>query len=275
MSVTAQTYEARAAAHPNAAARRLLETMMRKRTNLCISVDVTTAAEVLDVVRIVADSVCMVKTHIDIISDFTPALTAELARLADAHDFLIFEDRKFADIGNTVALQYSSGVHAIASWSHMTNAHPLPGPGIISGLGTVGRPLGRALLLLAEMSSKGNLATGAYTRTAVQMAREGGRDWVVGFIAMDRAHLRDATAAADEDDEDWLILTPGVGLQAKGDSLGQQYRSPHEVVHDSGCDVIIVGRGIYGVKGGDDAVRQEAERYRQEGWKAYEARLKA
>ncbi|GMK59363.1 hypothetical protein CspeluHIS016_0703780 [Cutaneotrichosporon spelunceum] len=264
---TTKRYGARAAAHSNPTARRLLETMERKKTNLCVSVDVTKAADVLEVVRRVAPAVCMVKTHIDIIEDFTPSLTAELARLAEEHDFVIFEDRKFADIGNTVSLQYSSGVHRIAEWSHMTNAHPLPGPGIITGLGVVGKPLGRALLLLAEMSSAGNLATGEYTRTAVRMAREAGRDWVVGFIAMGRV---------DEDgpeDEDFLVLTPGVGLVAKGDKLGQQYRTPREVVYDSGCDVIIVGRGIYGVQGGAEAVLAEAERYRAEGWKAYEERL--
>lgn len=170
--------------------------------------------------------------------------------------------------GNTVTLQYSSGVHRIASWSDLTNAHPLPGPGIISGLSSVGLPLGRALILLAEMSSAGNLATGEYTRTAVQMAKDAGQDFVIGFIAMGRVD-------DDNDDQaDWIVMTPGVGLVAKGDKLGQQYRTPRQVVFDSGCDVIIVGRGIYGIQGGEDAVKAEAERYREEGWKAYEDRLK-
>lgn len=168
--------------------------------------------------------------------------------------------------GNTVSLQYSSGAHKIASWSDLTNAHPLPGPGIIQGLETVGKPLGRALLLLAEMSSKGNLATGEYTRQAVSMARDAGRDFVVGFIAMSRVDQ-------GQGDDDWLILTPGVGLVSKGDKMGQQYRTPREVVYESGCDVIIVGRGIYGIQGGEEAVKAEAERYREEGWKAYAERL--
>ena len=174
--------------------------------------------------------------------------------------------------GNTVALQYSAGVHKIASWSHLTNAHPVPGPSIISGLASVGKPLGRGLLLLAEMSTKGSLATGAYTEAAVRMARDHS-DFVMGFIAQRRM---DSVATDKVDpDEDFLILTPGVGLDARGDSMGQQYRTPREVVTESGCDVIIVGRGIYGKGDGVDvqAVQAQAERYRKEGWIAYLERI--
>lgn len=177
-------------------------------------------------------------------------------------------------IGNTVALQYSSGVHRIASWSHITNAHPVPGPSIITGLASVGLPLGRGLLLLAEMSTKGSLATGTYTESAVRMAREH-RDFVIGFIAQHRMDGVGASSEDDVSDEDFLILTPGVGLDARGDAMGQQYRTPREVVTESGCDVIIVGRGIYGKGGGVDvqAVQVQAERYRKEGWNAYLERI--
>ena len=170
------------------------------------------------------------------------------------------------DLGNTVVLQYQAGPLAIASWADFTNAHPIPGPGIITGLSSVGAPLGRALLLLAEMSSKGNMATGEYTKQTMTMAREAGREFVVGFIAMSRMD--------PGEEDDWLMLTPGVGLVEAGDKMGQQYKTPRQVVLENGCDVIIVGRGIYGVKG-EGAVESEAERYRQAGWDAYEERLKA
>ena len=174
--------------------------------------------------------------------------------------------------GNTVALQYSSGVHKIASWSHITNAHPVPGPSIIKGLAFVGLSQGRGLLLLAEMSTKGSLATGSYTENAVRMARAN-RDFVIGFIAQRRMDGVGAEAEA-QGKEDFLILTPGVGLDTKGDAMGQQYRTPREVILHSGCDVIIVGRGIYG----DDlslvdTIAARAERYMAEGWAAYLERI--
>ena len=42
-------------------AKRLLELMDRKKTNLCVSVDVTTTAEVLEIVKAAGPSICMVK----------------------------------------------------------------------------------------------------------------------------------------------------------------------------------------------------------------------
>ena len=165
-------------------------------------------------------------------------------------------------------------MHKIASWAHITNAHGVPGPSIITGLSSVGLPLGRGLLLLAEMSTDGSLATGSYTAGVVSMARTH-RDFVIGFIAQHRMEgLGDAEVHIVNEDEDFLVLTPGVGLDEKGDAMGQQYRTPRQVVLDSGCDVIIVGRGIYG---GDltlvGAIAARAERYMAEGWAAYLERL--
>ncbi|KAI0796738.1 Orotidine 5'-phosphate decarboxylase [Abortiporus biennis] len=268
------SYGERARLHKSPAAKALLEVIERKKSNLCVSVDVTKQADFLKVIDVVGPYACLIKTHVDIIEDFDPSLIKNLQDLSVKHDFLIFEDRKFADIGNTVALQYSSGVHKIASWSHITNAHPVPGPSIITGLASVGKPLGRGLLLLAEMSTKGSLATGSYTEEAVRMARAHD-DFVIGFIAQRRMEDVGLLENAGESEEDFLILTPGVGLDSKGDSMGQQYRTPEQVVLESGCDVIIVGRGIYGKSDNVDvqAVQSQAERYRTAGWEAYQKRI--
>ena len=61
MSVASQTYAARIPAFANPAAKKLLETMERKQSNLCVSVDVTKKDDLLQVVRTVAKDVCMVK----------------------------------------------------------------------------------------------------------------------------------------------------------------------------------------------------------------------
>lgn len=88
--------------------------MEAKKTNLCIAADVPTAAGVLALAESTGPHICCFKTHCDAVDDWTPATATALAVLAEKHNFLIFEDRKFADIGNTVVSQYQGGVYHIA-----------------------------------------------------------------------------------------------------------------------------------------------------------------
>ncbi|KFP25711.1 Uridine 5'-monophosphate synthase, partial [Colius striatus] len=242
--------------HPVAA--KLLRLMERKQTNLCLSADVTSSKELLQLAAILGPSICILKTHVDILNDFTQEVVKELKALADRHEFLIFEDRKFADIGNTVKHQYEGGVFRISSWSDMVNAHVVPGSGVVRGLKEVGLPLQRGCLLVAQMSSQGSLATGEYTKAAVQMA-EDNLDFVFGFISGSRVSNK----------PEFLHLTPGVQLQSGGDNLGQKYLTPKEVVGQKGSDIIIVGRGILSAS---DRL-QEAEKYRKAAWESYVSRL--
>lgn len=226
-----------------------------KESNLAVATDVTTANALVKLVQQVGDSIAVLKTHIDVISDFTPDLITTLLDLKKQYQFLIFEDRKFADIGNTVKLQYSGGVYRIADWADIINAHVVPGPGIIEGLWEVGKTKGAGLLLLAEMSSAGNLAIGDYTKTAVAWAQKYS-DFVIGFIGMKKL----------VDDPKFVTMTPGINFADKGDKLKQQYVTPEQAIQ-GGSDIIIVGRGIYGASDPSLAAKQ----YREAGWKAKKA----
>jgi uridine monophosphate synthetase len=239
----------------------ILQLLDDKQSNLALSADVTEAEKLLELADTLGPEICILKTHIDIISDFTPTLTQELRRLADKHHFLIFEDRKFADIGNTVKQQYSGGIYHISEWAELVNAHILPGPGLVKGIAEVGREKkNRGLLLIAEMSSEGHLLDKAYVQNTLKIA-ESHADFVIGFI----------TQHALCSDEHWINFTPGVKLKAGKDKLGQQYITPEIAINQNGSDIIIVGRGI--IQAADPLA--QAQEYRKKGWDCYLERCKS
>ena len=193
------SYGERAALTSNPAAKQFFALMAAKKTNLCVAADVTTKRKLLELVRSIGPEICLLKTHIDIITDFDWDLIEQLQALAQEHNFMIFEDRKFADIGSTVQMQYRDGIYKISSWADIVNAHTVPGPGIISGLQEIGLPLGRGLILLAQMSSNGTLANSEYTQATVAMAEQFA-DFVIGFISREKL----------TDDPRMIHFTPGV-----------------------------------------------------------------
>ncbi|MFN4173582.1 MAG: orotidine-5'-phosphate decarboxylase [Parachlamydiaceae bacterium] len=218
-----------------------LEALKVKKGPLCLSADVTKSSELLRLADELGPSISILKTHIDIIEDFSYTLIEKLLELKLKHDFLLFEDRKFADIGSTVQKQYAKGIYKIASFADIVNVHPLPGPGVIEGLIKENNQV--KCLIVAEMSSKGNLIGPDYTLKSIEMAKAY-RENVIGFISQ--------TPLA----EGFLTLTPGIHLDIKGDSLGQSYRTPQEALNQ-GSDFIIVGRAIIDSKNRVE----EAKRY--------------
>lgn len=346
----------------------LLRLMTVKNSNLCLSADVSTSSQLLQLANAVGPSIVVLKTHYDLISNWdynpTTGTGAKLQRLARRHGFLIFEDRKFGDIGNTVQLQYTEGTARIIEWSHITNVNMIPGKAAVDALadaavrwrerkryevktdisvgtprpesldseeddsdetrtlmptdrerersleargdgngrkasivsittvsqyfepvnsprsheafeeeeplqGIEEAPLERGLLILAQMSSKGNFMTREYTNACVESAREH-KDFVMGFISQETLNTKT--------DDQFVSMTPGCQLppegededaEVQGDGKGQQYNTPAKIVGLMGNDVVIVGRGI--IKAADPV--KEAERYRKKAWEAYEERI--
>ncbi|HSW70417.1 MAG TPA: orotidine-5'-phosphate decarboxylase, partial [Gammaproteobacteria bacterium] len=252
------SYEARVPYCKNELAKKLLLLMAEKKTNLAFSADLTSGQELLELANQLGSEICILKTHIDIIRDFSQDFINQLQALAKKHHFLIFEDRKFADIGHTAKLQYQDGIYHIADWADLVNAHSLPGLGLITGLAEVGLKKKRGLLLLAQMSSANNFLTPEYTEKTVALAKQF-PEFVIGFISQQKL----------SSEPQWIYLTPGVHLSTEGDNLGQQYLTPERAILEQGSDIIIVGRGI--LKASDPLAT--AKQYRAAGWDAYQARI--
>jgi orotidine 5'-phosphate decarboxylase subfamily 1 len=239
----------------------LYDIMEKKQSNLCVAADVTTTAELLQLIHQVGPLICVLKTHIDILADFTPELIQELTRLAQVYEFLLFEDRKFADIGNTTTMQYRDGIYRISEWAHLVNCHVLPGPGILAALCQVCAERkqelnqdDRGIIIISDMSSEGWLGDDTYKQMALSMGHHY-THCVAGWISQNRW----------DPNMPGVIMTPGISLNNKWDNLGQQYTTPTEAIAQNGSDIIIVGRGI--VKAINPATA--AELYRQAGWEAY------
>ena len=250
--------------------RKLLETMDLKQSNLCVAVDVPSCSQLLSIAANVGEYICCLKTHADILQDWTPEVGVKLRELANRFNFLLFEDRKFADIGTTVSHQFHGGPFRISSWADLVTVHALPGPGVLQGLENRvdvdssycdNRPKGA--LILAQMSSSDNLLSEDYGKKCVEMYKQCRAKNMdvppVGFIGQTKMV---------SDDPNFIQMTPGVSLVSKGDNLGQNYVSIDNAIQERGADVIIVGRGITSCSDANIMI-ETTKKYKNLAWKSF------
>ncbi|EZA48873.1 hypothetical protein DMN91_006329 [Ooceraea biroi] len=254
------SYGERAKKTSNPLTSKLLELMESKQTNLCLAADLTRTDAILRLADAVGPHIAVLKIHVNIIEDFSERFVTRLKEAARLHNFLLMEDCKFGDIGNTVLLQYRHGLYKIAEWADLITVHLVSGASVVNALrdGLKGITEPRGVFVVAEMSSQGALTVGDYMKSAVSIA-EKTSDLVVGLVCQSNLSAR----------PEMLQLTPGVHLSSSGDGLGQQYNDPQSVIN-AGADLAVVGRGITESSAG---WLKAALDYKQPLWEAYEKRV--
>jgi len=242
-------------------ARRYMATASRSRSLVCLAADRPTVSGILELVIGVGPHLAALKTHVDLVTDWTEAGWEKVRAAADEADLLLFEDRKFADIGGITQKQMH-GLYGIAGWADLVTAHLISGPDIVDGCMAAWADVGRngGVLLLAQMSSRGNLLAGAYSDAVV--AHGSAHDGVMGFIGNGSRpeELRDLRSRVGEGR---MIWTPGVNLAVGDGAMGQRYGHPRDAVL-AGSDAIIVGSGIH--RAADPAAAAKA--YAEASWQA-------
>ncbi len=241
----------------NPMVRRYMEVACRKRSLVILAADLRTMAGLNDLIDQVGPHIAALKTHVDLVDDWTAAGWTALCTKAESHDLLIFEDRKFADIG-PISRGQMAGVYDIRSWANIVTAHGISGPDIVEGLCTGWSDVGRqgGVLLLAQMSSRGNLlGLDGYTDAMVRagIANKG----VFGFIG-NGSRPAELTELRQKVGDKKLIWTPGVNLAVGDGEMGQRYGNPRDAIM-AGSDGIIVGSGIYKAEVPSDVAKAYAD----------------
>ena len=234
--------------HPTG--RKILKLALEKKSNLIASADVTSTAELLALADAVGPHIVALKTHIDIIKDFnTDKTILPLVDLAKKHNFLLMEDRKFADIGNTQEMQFTEGIYKISNWADMITSHLIAGSQALDCFSNIG------VIGILGMSCKGTLTDANYQNEALKIIET--HPNIMGCVAQNQVS------------DNILLFTPGVNLDTINDNKGQQYNTPKYVFNNLHADFIIVGRGIYQSENPEIA----AITYKNAGWEAYEKSL--
>ena len=91
-----------------------METVVEKQTLVVLAADLDNTVELVQLINEVGPHIAALKTHVDMVEDYTKESWQEVVDAANAHNLLLFEDRKFADIGRVSQTQMG-GVYDIRS----------------------------------------------------------------------------------------------------------------------------------------------------------------
>tara|TARA_A100000164_G_C21893497_1_gene766673 strand:+ start:1070 stop:1759 length:690 start_codon:yes stop_codon:yes gene_type:complete len=194
-----------------------------KKSNICLAADVDSVIKLFKVIEELGDKICILKIHYDIIEDFHDNLDNTIERLNSykkKYNFLIWEDRKFADIGMVMERQVK--VH-ISRWADIISVHSVMGLESIKCLDFI------AIILIGELSTNDCIIDANYIirSTIILESLEN----IIGVVSQHNIRT------------DKLKFVPGISLKPSEDGKGQQHKSIYDPSKNF-ADIYVIGRGI-------------------------------
>ena len=218
----------------------LLNIIRQKETILVLSLDVTNKQQFFSILKECAPYICALKLHFELYPFLKGNTLKKLIQYSKKHNFIIIEDRKFADIGNTQYLQASEFIKKGISYF---TSHLFTGKEALRAF-----PEQANIFLISDMSCKNAFFSDSIDLRTI--FHEKSTDYyntipqIIGFVSQYDINK----------DNNGIILRPGIKLQPNnlGDTMGQQYKDPK--ITPNVCWV--VGRDIYQSDNPKDIAKQ-------------------
>lgn len=187
--------------------------------------DVGNMKDLFTQLDIYGSKIGILKLHVDTFKDFSLDNLLKLQEYKQRYNLLIWEDRKFADIGNIMIKQIKNSIYYYEDWVDIFSIHGITGFESINAV--IESNLNFKWVLVGQLSSSENLINSEYTERCKEIYKQNVN--IIGMVCQEYLG------------PEYIHIVPGISKHVEGDDQGQKYSS---VVSKSFADFFVVGRSI-------------------------------
>lgn len=184
--------------------------------NLCVAADMNDKNKIINLIDDIGSSIAVLKLHYDTIIDFNDDFINLLLNLKKKYNFLIWEDRKFADIGSIVDKQIKND--HFSKWVDIFSIHKTVSPSICDENNQF------KYIFINDMSNGHDMCPN------------------IGLKEYYFSSPNIVGAVTQSNEENINIVTPGISLTCDNDKFDQKYT---KISDHKNCLLFVIGRAIY------------------------------
>ena len=195
------------------------------KKNIIWAADVPSMKQLFEQLDIYGPKISVLKLHIDTFNDFSQENLLKLVDYKKKYNLILWEDRKFADIGNIMIKQIKNSIYYYLEWVDIFSIHCITGYESLNA--TMNEFSKLKWIIIGQLSSSENLIDKDYTNTCKEIYKTIPN--IIGIVCQEYLG------------PEYIHIVPGISKHIESDSQGQQYSSTED---KSFADFFVVGRSI-------------------------------